>query len=155
MPMLSGMVDAVKAGQFRFVNHGEAVMSTAHVDNVCHAVELAIEKGRGGEAYFVSDGEARTFREVLAAFLDTQDVKSPTGSIPLRMAWIMAALMERLWKTLSRSGEPPITRQLLRLIGKDFTLDTTKAQGQLGYQPEVSWVEGIEAMKVHRHRMKY
>jgi nucleoside-diphosphate-sugar epimerase len=56
MPTLDHMIETVRAGQFRWVGDGAQSMSTAHVDNGCHAVELAIEKGRGGEAYFVSDG---------------------------------------------------------------------------------------------------
>jgi nucleoside-diphosphate-sugar epimerase len=47
-------------------------MSTAHVDNVCHALELAVEKGRGGEAYFISDGADSTLKEVISVFLQTR-----------------------------------------------------------------------------------
>jgi nucleoside-diphosphate-sugar epimerase len=49
---------------------------------------------------------------------------------------------------LSRPGEPPITRQMLRLIGLPFTVDIGKAQRELGYRPIVSWEEGVEAMQV-------
>jgi nucleoside-diphosphate-sugar epimerase len=146
MPTLDAMIASVKAGEFRFVNHGTAVMSTVHVDNVCHAAELAIKNGRGGEAYFISDGEDRSFRDAAGAWLESQKAPLPKGSFPLAMAWFMATLMEGFWRAFSRKGEPPITRQLLRLIGKDFTLDTSKAQRELRYQPEVSWARGVEAM---------
>jgi nucleoside-diphosphate-sugar epimerase len=121
-------------------------MSTAHVDNVCHAVELAIEKGHGGEAYFVSDGVDSTLKQVISGLLETRGIESPQASAPLTVAWVMASVMEWMWRTFSRQGEPPITRQMLRLIGKPFTLDISKAQRELSYRPVVSWEQGIKAM---------
>lgn len=147
MPMLESILANIKAGQFRLVNNGSAVMSTVHVDNVCHAVGLAIEKGQGGEAYFISDGVSHSFKEILVAFLGSQNVELPKSSIPLGIAWFMASMMETVWKIFSLKGEPPITRQLLRFIGKDFTLDISKAQHELGYRPAVAWSVGIEAMR--------
>ena len=40
-------------------------MSTSHVDNVVEGLILAAERGRGGEAYFVTDGEDTTLKDAL------------------------------------------------------------------------------------------
>ena len=146
MPTLEHMVETVKAGQFRWVGDGSQAMSTAHVDNVCHALELAVARGRGGEAYFVSDGTDSTLREVLSGLLQTRSIEPPRTSAPLPVAWLMASLMEWVWRAFSRRGEPPITRQMLRLIGEPFTLDIGKAQRELGYRPVVSREQGLKAM---------
>jgi nucleoside-diphosphate-sugar epimerase len=147
MPMLDQVAHNVQAGQFRWVGSGEQAMSTAHVDNVCHAVELAIAKGHGGEAYFVSDGLNGTFKQVISDLLQTRGVSPPTASAPLPLAWAMATVMEWVWRSFSRPGEPPITRQMLRLIGQPFTVDIGKARRELGYTPQVSWAQGIAAMR--------
>ena len=147
MPTLDHLVEVVKAGQFRWVDGGLQAMSTAHVDNVCHALELAVEKGRGGEAYFVSDGADSTLKEVLSGLLRTRGIEPPRASAPLSVAWIMATTMEWFWRTFSRQGEPPMTRQMLRLIGAPFTLDIGKAQRELGYRPVVSREQGLEVMQ--------
>ena len=63
------------------------------------------------------------------------------------MAWFMARTMEWIWRISARAGEPPITRQMLRLIGQPFTTDITKAQRVLGYQPVTSWEQGIAQMR--------
>jgi nucleoside-diphosphate-sugar epimerase len=146
MPTLDHLIDNVKAGQFRWVGDGTQAMSTAHVDNVCHALALAIGKGRGGEAYFVSDGEDSTLKEVISGLLHTRGVPPPSAAVPLPVAWLMANVMEWAWRAFSRRGEPPITRQMLRLIGAPFTLDIGKAQRELGYQPVVSRAQGLRAM---------
>lgn len=147
MPVLDHMIETVKAGQFRWVGTGSQAMSTAHVDNVCHALELAVEKGRGGEAYFVSDGTDTTLKGLISGLLRTRGIEPPRASAPLPVAWVMAGVMEWVWRTFSRQGEPPITRQMLRLIGKPFTLDIGKAQRELGYRPEVSSEQGLRAMQ--------
>ena len=124
MPTLDHMIETVRAGQFRWVGDGSQAMSTSHVDNVCHVVELAIDKGRGGEAYFVSDGADSTLKQVMSGLLQTRAVEPPHASAPLPVAWVLASVMEWIWRVFSRPGEPPITRQMLRLIGLPFTLDT-------------------------------
>lgn len=147
MPTLDHMIDTVRAGQFRWVGDGSQAMSTVHVDNVCHAVELALAKGRGGATYFVSDGADTTLKSFLSSLMQTRGVEPPRASAPLRMAWIMATVMEWAWRTFSRPGEPPITRQMLRLIGQPFTVDIGKAQRELGYRPEVTREQGLQAMR--------
>lgn len=146
MPTLDHLVANVRAGQFRWVGDGSQAMSTAHVDNVSHAAGLALEHGIGGEAYFVSDARDGTLREVMSALLRTRGVEPPTGSVPLPVAWMMARAMEWAWSVFNLTGEPPITRQMLRLIGHPFTLDIAKSEKDLGYQPVVSWEQGLTAM---------
>lgn len=146
MPTLNHMVETVKAGQFRWVGDGSQAMSTAHVDNVCHALELAARKGKSGEAYFVSDAEDSTLKEVISGLLRTRSIDPPRTSASLPVAWVMASVMEWVWRTFSRKGEPPITRQMLRLIGQPFTVDIEKAQKDLGYRPQVSRDQGLRSM---------
>lgn len=148
MPMLDAMIADVKAGRFQWPEGGGQRMSTAHVDNVCHCAILAAEKGRGGEAYFVADDQDGTLKGVISALLATKGVPAPTGKVHFRVAWFMARLMEGAWRVLPLRGDPPVTRQMLRMIGKDFTLDTTKARRELGYAPVVAFDDGVAAMKV-------
>ncbi|ANH67798.1 NAD(P)-dependent oxidoreductase [Mitsuaria sp. 7] len=147
MPMLDHLVDGVKAGDFRWVGDGSQAMSTVHVDNVCRALELAADRGESGQAYFISDGVDQTLKGFLSALLKTRGVAPPTASAPLRMAWLMAGAMEWIWRTFSRPGEPPITRQMLSLIGAPFTLDIGKAERELGYRPVVSIEQGLLGMR--------
>jgi len=147
MPMIHETIKNVQAGRFRWPGGGKSLMSTAHVDNICHAAVLAAERATGGRAYFVTDGQDRPMREMMGTLLATQGVDPGDRSAPLGVAWLMATVMETLWRTFRIAGEPPLTRQMLRLVGYDFTMSDRRAREELGYAPIVTWEEGIEQMR--------
>jgi nucleoside-diphosphate-sugar epimerase len=147
MPMLDVMTQSIRAEQFRWPGDGSQPMSTCHVDNVCHAAMLAAESERGGAAYFVSDGEDGTLRQVITELLATRGIAAPQASAPFGVAWLMATIMEGIWRIFPLRGEPPITRQMLRMIGMPFTLDIGRARAELGYKPVITWGQGIDAMR--------
>jgi nucleoside-diphosphate-sugar epimerase len=146
MPMLDHVVDTVKAGRWQWVDHGAPAMSTCHVGNLTDALLLAADKGRGGQAYFVADATNGTMRSVFDGLLATRGVKAPDKSVSFAMAWRIAGIMGAAWRLLGLSGEPPITRQMLRLIGKPFTVSIDKAREELGYVPSISWRSGVADM---------
>lgn len=147
MPMLDQTIRSIETKQFRWPGDGEQAMSICHVDNVCRAAIRAAGRGTGGSSYFVSDGAGGTLRTVMTALLATRNVAPPKASVPLGVAWWMARCMEAVWRVFRFGGEPPITRQMLRMIGMPFTLNISRARRELGYQPIVSWQSGIAAMQ--------
>ncbi|WP_206932639.1 NAD-dependent epimerase/dehydratase family protein [Roseococcus thiosulfatophilus] len=146
MPTLDHMVETVRAGRFQWVGGGDQAMSTCHVDNLCEALLLAADAGRGGEAYFVSDGPDGTLKGVVSGLLATRGVRPGERAVPFGLAWFMAGAMGAAWRALRLRGEPPLTRQMLRLIGKPFTIRMDKARRELGYAPRISWESGLAAM---------
>jgi len=147
MPMLDHMVEDVKAGRFAWPAGGEQIMSTAHVDNVCACAILAAEKSPGGRAYFVTDGQSQSMRAVMSELVGTKGVEIRARNVPLGIAWFLAAVMEFVWRTFRRAGEPPLTRQMLRMVGYDFTVSDQRARAELGYAPVTTWAQGIGAMR--------
>jgi nucleoside-diphosphate-sugar epimerase len=143
MPMLDQMV--VKAGNWQWPDGGTQAMSTCHVNNLIDALLLVVDRGRG--VYFVADAEEGTLKSVISDLLATRGVKAGDKSVAFGVAWMLAGLMGLFWKLFNLKGEPPITRQMLRLIGKPFTLNIGKARRELGYAPRVSWKQGIAEMR--------
>jgi nucleoside-diphosphate-sugar epimerase len=146
MPTLDQLLKTVQTGQWQWVDNGVQSMSTCHVDNLVHVLLLAANNGRGGNAYFVADAETGTLKSVLGGLLDTKGVKAPEKSVSFGMAWRLAGVMGTVWRLFRLKGEPPITRQMLRLIGKSFTIQTEKARTELGYKPVISWKQGLTRM---------
>jgi nucleoside-diphosphate-sugar epimerase len=151
MPMLEGVVADFKAGRFAWPGGGKQVMSSSHMDNVCHCAILAAERAPGGRAYFVTDGEDHTLREVIGQLVATQGVEPKARNVPAGLAWFLATVMEGVWRTLKLRGAPLLTRQQVRMVGYPFTISDQRARTELGYAPVVSWQEGIEAMRLAPH----
>jgi nucleoside-diphosphate-sugar epimerase len=145
--LLPEMVATVEAGKFAWVGGGRNVTDTTHVDNVVEGLILAAEKGRPGEAYFVTDGEPVVFREFVSAMLRTQDVEPPDRSLPAWTAAPMARICELAWKALPLRGDPPMTTFRSWLLTQECTIDIAKARTALGYEPLVDHEQGLAELR--------
>lgn len=145
--LLPEMVATVEAGQWAWVGGGRNVTETTHVDNVVEGLALAAEKGRPGEAYFVTDGEPVVFREFVTELLRTRGVDPPGRSIPAWTAAPLARMAETAWKALPLSGAPPMTTLRSWLLTQECTIDISKAREELGYAPIVTREQGLEELR--------
>jgi nucleoside-diphosphate-sugar epimerase len=144
---LPAIVEAVETGRFAFVEGGTFKTSTCHVENVAEAVVKAVAADAHGEAFFVTDGPARTNHAVISALLATQGVAAPTRRVP---RWLLVGLgraCEMGWKVLRLKSHPPVTRSLVMLTGVHFALDDSRARQLLGYRGEAGWEQGLEGLR--------
>lgn len=145
--VLPAVLRMARAGAWTWLDRGAAQTSTTHVANLARAVELALTRGRGGEAYFVADDGVRTMRDFLSALAGTQGVTLPDRSAP---GWLMrgvAAGVEGAWRSLGLRRAPPLTRFAIDMMASTVTVRTDKARAELGYAPEVTVDAGIAAMR--------
>jgi nucleoside-diphosphate-sugar epimerase len=145
--LLPEMVATIEAGKWAWVGGGANVTDTTHVKNVVEGLILAAEKGRGGEAYFVTDGEPVVFRDFVTALLQTQGVEPPGRSVPAWTAAPMARVAETIWKALPLKGDPPMTTFRSWLLTQECTIDISKARAELGYKPIVSPEQGLTELR--------
>jgi len=144
--ILPAVLRMVEEGSFAWVDQGRHRTSTTHVENLVHAITLALERGAGGHAYFVADDEVHTVREFLTALCATQGVTLPERSIPGWLARSAGAVAEEAWTLLGRSGLPPITRLAAAFLSSTVTVRTDKARRDLGYAPVVDFASGLATM---------
>ena len=145
--LLPLLVEGTRSGQFRWVGGGRQLTSTTHIDNTVEGLMLAAERGRGGRAYFVTDGRDVVFREFVGELIATQGVTPPTGSVPTPLARAIAATGETAWKLLPLPGTPPLTRFAAWVSSLECTLDDTRARTELGYAPVVSRDDGMRELR--------
>lgn len=126
---------AIASGQFGFIDGGDYDYSTCHVDNVIEAIGCALERGTGGSAYFVNDRETLTFRDfvrILASIDNLSIDKLP--SMPYGVAFFVGRMLEGVWAIARRAGDPPLSRSMVRMIGREFTTSDVAARRELGYE---------------------
>ena len=143
LPVLEAMV---RAGRFVWVDHGRSQTSTTHIANLVHGVELALERGTGGNAYFVIDDGVTRMHEFLSALLATRKLTPQEKSIPGWLARTLAAVTETLWRALGKTSDPPLTRFAASMMSRDCTIRGEKAQRELGYVPVISRSEGLQEL---------
>lgn len=147
LPTIEAMA---KSGRFMWINHGRARTSTTHIDNLVHAIELALTNGRGGEPYFVLDDGDRTMREIITGLAATRGVALPNASVPSWLADAIGAISEGVWKTFGLRGEPPLTRFSAMIMSRDAVLKYDKAHAELGYRPLIGVEAGLAQMGAGR-----
>ena len=137
------LAESARKGLFVWIDGGRYLCVTCHVDNVCEGAILAAERGRGGEAYFLTDGDPIELRDFWTGLLRTQGVEPTSLSVPRWAAWAAAALLEKLWHMFRLKGRPPITREIIKLVGGPLTVRDDKARRELGYTASMTREKGL------------
>ena len=137
----------VEKGAFMWIDGGRARTSTTHIANLVHSAKLVLVRGTGGEAYFVTDGEVRSFREFLPELMEAYGVELGDRTMPSLIVRPAAILTEGIWRTFKLSGTPPITRHAIDLMCCDCILKINKIENELGYKPVITVAEGLRQLK--------
>ena len=145
--ILPGLVEMVRSKKFSWIGGGAHRTSTTHVDNAVEGLVLGAERGRPGEAYFVTDGEPVVFREFVTELLATQGIEPPQRNAPRAVVGALAAAGEGAWKLLPLPGRPPVTRMEYWVSALDTTIDISKARTELGYAPVITRERGLAELR--------
>ncbi|HVQ96835.1 MAG TPA: NAD-dependent epimerase/dehydratase family protein [Mycobacteriales bacterium] len=148
---LPAFLAGTRSGRLRWVDGGSYLVSTTHVQNLVEGIIAAAERGRGGEAYFVTDGTPIAFREFVSTLLATQGVAAPTAEVPRWLARAVAAAAGPAWRWLPLPGHPPVTRTALRSAGETCTVRDDKARRELGYEGKISRQQGLTELEAVRN----
>jgi nucleoside-diphosphate-sugar epimerase len=144
--LMPAIVAMAKSGAWSWVDHGRAMTSTTHIDNLVAAIELALTKGRGGEAYFVLDDGVRSLHTMMSGIAASQGVALSERSIPAWLADAVGALCEGIWRLFPLKGDPPLTRLSAMILSREAVLKDDKARAELGYRPVLSVEGGLERL---------
>jgi nucleoside-diphosphate-sugar epimerase len=146
-PSTASFVQAVRAGQMRLIDGGRHRIVATHIDNLIHAVSLAIDHGAGGRGYYVFDDGSTTVRDFLAGLLQAHGLTLPEASIPGPAAAGLARALDIGWRITRRPGDPPITRMIVELNRRPFLISDARARRELRYQPVITRRQGIQRLR--------
>lgn len=144
LPTIEAMA---RSGGWTWLDHGRARTSTTHIENLVHAIELALTAGKPGEAYFILDDGERTLREIISGLAASRGIKLPDKSMPSFTADMVGGLCEFAWRTFGLKGDPPLTRHAAMVMSRDCVLKGDKARAGLGYAPVISVGDGLDELK--------
>ncbi len=124
---------------------GEALVDMTCFENAVHAMWLASQEVcdslPSGRAYNITNGEPGKLRHIVQKLIDELDIHCRIRSVPWPMLDMIARSLERFGD--KKAKEPALTHYGVAKLNFDFTLDTTRARDELGYQPVVTLDEGI------------
>jgi len=146
--LLPRLVERAKAGRLRFVGDGTNRIDTTYVENAAQAhfdafEHLAPGAACAGRAYFISNGEPRTVRDIVNGLLQAAGAPIVRKTIPFGVAYAAGAVCEGLWHALPLKGEPPMTRFLAEQLSTTHWYDMAPARRDFGYAPRVSIDDGL------------
>ncbi len=133
-------------GRFAWIDGGRIRTSTSYIGNLAYAIELALTKGRPGEAYFAIDGQTVIFREFLTRMAKAAGFALPEREVAGWLARSMAFAGETAWRALPLKGRPPITRFAANIMSRDCVLVDAKARREMGYAPPFTIDQGLAAL---------
>jgi nucleoside-diphosphate-sugar epimerase len=124
---------ASNRSQFGWFSQGHYPFATCSIDNLCDALQRAMQHTPSGCVFNISDGEPVDFRAFMTRRLEVSGFQVPTLSVPRKLAWWLGAFTEKGWRYLPMPGKPPIVREMVRLMGFPFTVSIERAKRELGY----------------------
>ncbi|NDJ58309.1 NAD(P)-dependent oxidoreductase [Enterobacteriaceae bacterium 4M9] len=125
---------------------GEALVDMTYHENAVHAMWLVSQANcdnlPSGRAYNITNMEPRPLREIVERLIAELGIRCRIRSVPYPMLDLVARSLERLGSKTAR--EPVLTHYGVSKLNFNFTLDTTRAETELGYRPVVALDDGIK-----------
>jgi len=146
------IIERAKAGRLRLVGKQNNLVDSTYIDNAALAHILAAEaletkNNCAGKAYFISNDEPITMKELINRILAAANLPAVTKTIPAKLAYTIGMMMEFVYKIFKLKEEPIMTRFIARQLSCAHWYDLTAAKNDLGYRTKVTIDEGMERLK--------
>lgn len=149
--MMPRVLAKARQGKVRLIGPPQPV-DTLYIDNAVAAHlnaydRLAYGAPPAGRAYFVTQGEPISGQQFLNDLLTANGLAPVDKRISVGVAKTVAAIVEATWKLLGLRSEPPLTRFVVSQLSTAHWYDISAARRDLGYQPSVSYAEGMARLR--------
>jgi nucleoside-diphosphate-sugar epimerase len=138
------LLRAILTGKAKIIGPGDNRLNLTHAANEAEGCILAAEHaGAVGQAYNLSNDGVITQQEYFDRMADALGAARVKRHVPYRVAKSAALLMEVAGHALHRRQPPLVTRYAVWLMGRRCFFSCEKARQQLGWQPTISYEQGI------------
>lgn len=146
------ILDRGAKGALRKIGKRECLVDTTYIDNAAFAHlqaadHLDIGSVVAGRVYFISQGEPLPIWDVVNRILNAGGLPPVTRAISPTLAYRLGAILESVYTLLGLKGEPRMTRFVARELSTSHWFDLSAARQDFGYDPVVTFDEGIERLR--------
>jgi len=147
--ILPRLIARHKQGRLMRVGDGTNKVGITYIDNaaVAHlqaADVLAFDAPNAGKAYFITDLEPVLLWPWIDGVLTGVGLPPIGRSVSAGLAKFVGGVLEWVWRTFRRPGEPPMTRFVAAEMATSHWYDLTAARTDFGYTPLVGPQEGLD-----------
>ena len=138
------LIRAYDVGRLKIIGDGENTADLTSVANVADAIVLSLNANQHAinNTYNITNGAPVKLWDSIADVLRQLDKEPPTKKVSFVVVKFVAQLME-LKSRATNMKEPALTKYGVGTLAKSLTMDISKAQELLGYEPKVSTEEAI------------
>jgi nucleoside-diphosphate-sugar epimerase len=144
--VLPKLLETIRKRKFRWLGGGRKALNSIYVSNLVDAIFLAVEQPAAvGQIYNLTDGELVSKRRFIETLITGLGLPKPRPvGLPLWIARFFAWNMERQARKTNAPHAPRLTQARLKFLGLNLDFSIEKAKRDLGYQPQVSFEQGIQ-----------
>lgn len=136
--------DSIRKKKIKLIGDGSNRLNVVHAGNVAEAAITAAELPEAaGEAFNCSNDGVITQKQYFDAIAAALGEPPVTRSVPYRVAHSVGFILEVIGHTFRVKKQPLVTRYSVWLIGRHSFFECNKARRVLGWQPAVTYEEGI------------
>lgn len=153
--LLPILVPRLKTHLVPWVAGGRTSLPIIAGEDIGAAIALAatVDGLTGYECFNIVGPEVPSVRQVIDYLHQSYGLPQPHFSVPFRLAYPFAWLMEKLDPWVS--WDPLVTRSVIHLL-EETHADNRRASERLGYRPKVDWRDAIRAqMTEMAHRQAH
>jgi nucleoside-diphosphate-sugar epimerase len=138
------VVQGLRAGRIPMIEGGRHVAPIVYVRDVSRLVRACAQRPEAiGETFNCVSTEGISWRGFFTAIARLVDAPAPSRSVPYRLAFGAAAVLETLYRLVGSETPPLVTRFNATLLGTPLTYDMSKAERVLGFRPAVPVATGL------------
>lgn len=142
-----------RAESLRIIGKGDNVIDSVYIDNAVNGHIQASDRLRddqelSGRVYFLTQDEPIVLWELINKILAAGGKPPVTKKIPYKVAFVLGAILEFLYKLVGSKKEPRMTRFVAGELAKSHWFDVSAAKNDFGYDPAVDTEEGLKRLKV-------
>jgi len=132
----------IEKGVFFVVGKGRNLHHLIFVDDLVRGLRLAVSEPKAiGEICLLAGREPVSTRDMVDTIAREVGGKVPGRHAPLGPFMLIATILETVCKPLGI--QPPLHRRRMDFFKKSFTLSRDRARSILGFEPELSFAQGV------------